>query len=143
MEQAAYRYAKKRATDELEHDDAASPGTKKISMYGWDGSGKVRIKVAADGTLVGGGLTALEHQTAIACSSAITSAGLSTTAKTWMNLSNAGSKIAYLGGSAATTANGTKIFPNQNYIFGGCQSAFKVFFVSAVGDDSEIRVMER
>lgn len=34
-----------------EHDNVTEPPTKRVLLYGWDGSAKTRIKTAADGTL--------------------------------------------------------------------------------------------
>jgi hypothetical protein len=44
--QDEYKITHRRTTNELEHEDASDPLTKRVLLYGWDGSNKVRI--AAD-----------------------------------------------------------------------------------------------
>ena len=46
-----YRNELRRVTDEWEHDDASEPKTKRVLLYGWEGSAKVRIAVTSAGTL--------------------------------------------------------------------------------------------
>lgn len=138
-----YKRTHGRPTDEIEHDDTTI-STKRVQLWGWDGSGKVKIKVDANGNLVTDQLTVPLEQTPITTSSATTSAGIST-GKNWMMIQNddtAGVNT-FFGSSAVTTANGVKCFPAQNYVFTGCASTFKVYFVNAVGDDGTMKVVER
>ncbi|MFA5133090.1 MAG: hypothetical protein WC444_07225 [Candidatus Paceibacterota bacterium] len=51
MEQSEYRLNKARTTDELETDNDTIPDTKRILLYGYDGSDKVRIAVTSTGLL--------------------------------------------------------------------------------------------
>jgi hypothetical protein len=46
-----YRYENRRPTDELESDDTALPIAKKVLLYGWTGTAKIRINVTAAGLL--------------------------------------------------------------------------------------------
>jgi hypothetical protein len=50
MSQDEYKLTKKRTTDELENDET-TVNTKNISLYGWDGSSKVKIAVTSAGLL--------------------------------------------------------------------------------------------
>lgn len=146
MADDVYLYGKKRPTNELEHDQAASPGTKKVSMYGWDGANKVRLKVNTSGSLLSNELAAITNQAITLCSADATntpSSAATTSTNTWMGIQNAGAKIVYMGGAGVTTATGNKVFPNQNWVFERCQSTFKVYFIPAVGDTTEIRTVER
>jgi len=46
-----YKLTHTRPTNELEHDDSASPKTKRVMLYGWDGANKVRLACDATGAL--------------------------------------------------------------------------------------------
>ena len=49
MSQSEYKVTHRRTTNELEHEDASDPLTKRVLLYGWDGSSKVRLSVDASG----------------------------------------------------------------------------------------------
>jgi len=46
-----YKLTHTRPTDELESDDSATPTTKRVMLYGWDGTNKVRLACDATGAL--------------------------------------------------------------------------------------------
>ena len=44
-----YKLTHTRPTNELEHDDTASPNTKRVLLYGWDGTNKQRVATDTSG----------------------------------------------------------------------------------------------
>lgn len=143
-QQEVYRRTPTRTTNELE-TDTTTLDTKRVSLYGWDNSNSQKrlIRTNPDGELLMDTLESVIEQTALSISSSITSAGISSSAYTQLSVMNSGSKIIYFGGSACTTANGMKLFQNQSWVFDRCKEDFKVYFVTPVGDTSEVRVIER
>ena len=52
MEQEVYKLTPRRTTDELETEVASIPDTKRVLMYGWDGTAKARVAVDTTGHLI-------------------------------------------------------------------------------------------
>jgi len=136
-----YKLTPKRVTNELESDDTTTP-TKKVQLWGWDGTSKVKVAVDADGKIRLTDYGALLEQTALSISSAVSSAGISV-GKAWMMIQNAGTVDVYFGSSAVSSANSPKCYPAQNYVFDNCPSDFKVYFVTEVASASTIKILER
>jgi hypothetical protein len=51
MGELEYKLTHKRITNELEHESNSSPLTKRVSLYGWDGSNKQSLAVDASGNV--------------------------------------------------------------------------------------------
>jgi len=141
--QDVYKQTHGRTTNEIENDEDTI-NTKRVSLWGYDGVNKVKIKVDASGNLVTNQLTVPLEQTEISVNgdASAASAG-TTTGKSWMMLQNGGTADIFFGSSAATTANAPICYPSQNYVFDGCASDFKVYFCTYEGSAGTAKVIER
>jgi len=141
----SYGITNRRPTNEWEND-SSDINTKRVSLWGWDGSSKVKIKVDGGGSLVTNELGSVATQAATQCSADGTNTPASaaiTSTNTHMTIMNEGDKEVYMGGSNVTTAIGVKLFPSQSWVFANCSSTFKVYLIPDVGDTTEVRTMER
>jgi hypothetical protein len=52
MDQQDYKLTHRRTTNELETETSSTPDTKRVLVYGWDGTAKERLAVDTSGKLV-------------------------------------------------------------------------------------------